>query len=229
MGDGIPIPANWNYRANLDMLRNHSKFFAERFVTGFEWCCLDSTYFNSHDEFTTVLKIMRYIDILELVRPDTRIDKIPYGSIRPEELDRWGIPRHEVLAPFDGTESFTFLFNLWLCGDQIRSISITRYLMVVMFRRPMLSRQYLSTQIFNEYWVRTRENRYAQLRKMLITILLIAAPFENDFQTRSQVLKEVPDEVKDLMIHQMVYYRQTPIDPWNDFLIDYDIRQSIEV
>lgn len=222
------MPDKWKYTANLDMLRNHSKLFAETFVSGHEWCGIDSTDYNSHGEFATVLKIMRWIDILELVRPDTRIDKIPNGSVSPDELDRWGISRHEGTAPLLGTESYRHLFNLWFCGDQIRSVSVTRYLMVIMFRRAVVARQYLSTQVFNEYWNKTREYRFAKLRKMMVTIMLIAGPFENDFAARSQILRELPEEVKDLMIHLMVEYRDTPLDAWYDFVTNYDVRQSIE-
>lgn len=222
------MPDRWKYTASLDMLRNHSKLFAEKFVSGHEWCGIDSTDYNSHGEFATVLKIMRWIDILELVRPDTRIDQIPNDSIQPEELDRWGISRHEGTAPLLGTEPYRHLFNLWFCADQIRSLSVTRYLMVTLFGRPVVARQYLSTQVFNEYWNKTMEDRYANLRKMMLTITLIAPPFEDDFVTRSRILRELPDEVKDLMIHLMVEYRDTNIDAWKDFVTEYDVRQSIE-
>lgn len=184
-GENIDAAKEWKYIADLDMLRGHSNFFAGKFVSGQEWCSLDSTYYNNDEEYTTILKIMRYLSVLELVRPDTQVSQVPDGSIRPEELTRFGLPSEEATAPFNGTESFSHLFNLWLCGNQIRSTSVTRYLMLVIYRRPVVAQQYLSTQVFNEYWWKTNDNEHANLRRMMVHVMMLTPRFKEDYDTRS--------------------------------------------
>lgn len=210
------------------MLRKHSQVFAETFVTGQEWLGLEIQDYNSDDEFTTVLKIMRYIDVLELLRPSLKVYEVQPGSIHPQELASKGIAETEAMIPFDGTESYTRLFNLWLCGNRIQSTSVTRFLMLNIFGRPVRMRQALSTQVFKEYWNKTNDNEHESLRKMMVTVMLMSPPFEDDYAARSQILEELPFGVKDLMIHQMVEHRSTPINAYDDYVSSYELRQSIE-
>ncbi|KAJ4386356.1 hypothetical protein N0V93_009251 [Gnomoniopsis smithogilvyi] len=227
-GQDMTGSLKWKYVADLDMLRSHSQLFATKLVNGQEYCALDITYYNRSDEFTTVLKIMRYIDVVQLLRPHSYIYEVPAGAIQPEELARFNFPATEATPPFDNTESYPHLFNLWLCGNQIRSSSITRYLVLAIFLKVRATRHSLSSEDFIEYWVNTNDNEHEVLRRLMVTVVLMSPDFEENREWRSQMLSALPDEVKEAMIHQTTEHRSRPVNAYSDFVSNWDILESIE-
>lgn len=198
------------YIANLNTLKKHSKFFAEHFVTGNERCDLDIADYNVDNEFAIILKIMRLLDTLEMACPEsTAADALTGGMVDAieNEMGINSFPGTRVTSPIDGKESFTRLFDLWQCGNQIRSTSVTHFLVVVIFRRTRVALQCLSTDEFNEYWDRTNEDDHGTLRQIMIAVIMMSPCFEDSRELRSQYLEELPDEIKEPMIHLMMEHR----------------------